>query len=147
MVIYKCSWQTFCSSTHKKNSSNQRSGVYLGFQIILKCNSLMECVIHLGRRGRDRMVFGFTTTHATSDYHQQSYQFEPCSWRGVLETTLGDKVCQWLPTSRRFSPGAPVSSANNTDRHDIAEILLKVALNTITLTLYIGKSYLYVYLI
>jgi hypothetical protein len=45
------------------------------------------------------------------------------------------------------SPGAPVSSANNTDRHDIAEILLKVALNTITLTLYIGKSYLYVYLI
>ena len=28
----------------------------------------------------------------------------------------------------------PVSSTNNTDRHDITEILLKVALNTITLT-------------
>jgi hypothetical protein len=27
----------------------------------------------------------------------------------------------------------PVSSTNKTDRHDIAEILLKVALNTITL--------------
>jgi hypothetical protein len=35
-----------------------------------------------------------------------------------------------------FSPGTPVSSTNKTDRHDIAEILLKVALNTITLTLY-----------
>jgi hypothetical protein len=30
--------------------------------------------------------------------------------------------------------GTPVSSINKTDRHDITEILLKVALNTITLT-------------
>jgi hypothetical protein len=30
--------------------------------------------------------------------------------------------------------GFSVSSTNKTDRHDIAEILLKVALNTITLT-------------
>ena len=34
-----------------------------------------------------------------------------------------------------FSPGSPVSSTNKTDRHDITEILLKVALNTITITL------------
>ena len=47
-----------------------------------------------GRRGRDRMAVGFTTTCAISAYH-------------------------------------PVSSSNKTDRHDIAEILLKVALNTI----------------
>jgi hypothetical protein len=32
------------------------------------------------------------------------------------------------------SPGIPVSSTNKTDRHDKTEILLKVALNTITLT-------------
>jgi hypothetical protein len=31
-------------------------------------------------------------------------------------------------------PGTPVSSTNKTHRHDIAEIVLKVALNTITLT-------------
>ena len=30
-----------------------------------------------------------------------------------------------------FSPGTPVSSTNKTDRHDITEIVLKVALNTI----------------
>jgi hypothetical protein len=29
-----------------------------------------------------------------------------------------------------FSPGTPVSSTNKTDRHDIAEIVLKVVLNT-----------------
>ena len=50
-------------------------------------------------------------------------------------TTLCDKVCQWLATGLWFSPGPPVSSTNKTDHHDITEILLKVALNTITLTL------------
>jgi hypothetical protein len=34
-----------------------------------------------------------------------------------------------------FSPGTPVSSINRTDRHHITEILLKVALNNITLAL------------
>ena len=58
-------------------------------------------------------------------------QFEPRSWRGVLDTTLCDIVCQWLVTGQWFSPGTPVSSTNKTDCHDIAEILLKVALNTI----------------
>jgi hypothetical protein len=45
------------------------------------------------------------------------------------------KVCQWLVTGRWFSPGTPVSSTNKTDHHDITEKLLKVALNTIILTL------------
>ena len=40
-------------------------------------------------------------------------------------------VCQWLATGQWFSP---VSSTNKTDRHDIAEILFKVALNTIKQT-------------
>jgi hypothetical protein len=35
-----------------------------------------------------------------------------------------------------FSPGTSVSSTNKTDRHNITEILLKVAFNTITLSLY-----------
>jgi hypothetical protein len=36
--------------------------------------------------------------------------------------------------SQWFSPASPVSSTNKIDSHDIVEILLKVALNTITLT-------------
>ena len=42
-----------------------------------------------------------------------------------------DKVYQ-LPTHGRwFSPGTPASSTTKSGRHDIAEILLRVALNTI----------------
>ena len=37
--------------------------------------------------------------------------------------------------SRCFSPGTPVSATNKTDLHDITKILLKVALNNITVTL------------
>jgi hypothetical protein len=55
--------------------------------------------------------------------------------RGVFDTTLCDKVCQSLVAGQWFSLGIQVSSTNKTDRHNITEILLKVALNTITLTL------------
>jgi hypothetical protein len=54
----------------------------------------------------------------------------------VLGTTLCDEVCQWLAAGLWFSPGTPVFSTDKTDHHDIAEILLKVALNTITITLF-----------
>ena len=50
----------------------------------------------------------------------------------MLDTTLCDKVCQCLAIGRWFSPD---SSTNKTDRHDIIVILLKVALNTISLNL------------
>jgi hypothetical protein len=55
------------------------------------------------------MVVGYTTTYA-----------------------LCGKDCQWLEARQWFSQGTPVSSTNKTDRHDIAEIFLKVALNTLT---------------
>ena len=41
-----------------------------------------------------------------------------------------DKVYQLLAHGRWFSPGTQVSSTNKTGHHNIAEILLKVALNT-----------------
>ena len=80
-------------------------------------------------RGHDRMVDGFKTTYMQSVHiTTNSYEFE------VYDTTLCDKVCQLLVTGQWYSPGTLVSSINKTDRHDIAEILLKVALNTIILT-------------
>ena len=42
-----------------------------------------------------------------------------------------DQVYQLLPHGRWFSTGTLASSTTKTSRHDIAEILLKVALNTI----------------
>ena len=51
---------------------------------------------YAGCRGRDRMVVGFITTcmYASSAYRHQSCEFEPRSWRDVLDITLCDKVCQ-----------------------------------------------------
>ena len=42
-----------------------------------------------------------------------------------------NKVYQLLTHERWFSPGIPASSTTKTGRHDIAEILLKMPLNTI----------------
>ena len=42
-----------------------------------------------------------------------------------------DKVYQLVSHGRWFSASTHVSSTNKTDRHDIAELLLKVVLNTI----------------
>jgi hypothetical protein len=50
--------------------------------------------------------------------------------KGALDSR-GDKVYQLLAHGRWFSPGSPASSTTKTGRNDIAEILLKVALNTI----------------
>ena len=50
-------------------------------------------------------------------------------------------MCQYLVAGRWLSSGTPVSSTNKTDHHDIAEIFLTVALNTITaliLAFYVG---------
>jgi len=41
---------------------------------------------------RDHMVVGFTTTYAISVYHHLSCELESRWWRGVLDTTLCDKV-------------------------------------------------------
>ena len=68
-----------------------------------------------------------------SSYHHWSYEFESRSWRGVLDTTICNKVCDWLATGGWFSPCTLVSSTNKTDHHDIAKILLKETLNTISL--------------
>jgi len=57
----------------------------------------------------------------------------------LLDTTLCDKVCQWLAAGRWFSLDTPVSFTNKTDLYDTTKILLKVALNTITLTPYISR--------
>jgi hypothetical protein len=65
---------------------------------------------HFDLSKRSRMVVGFTNTCAIGANHHQSCEFEPRSWRCVLDTTLCDKVHQWLATGWWFSLGTPVSS-------------------------------------
>jgi hypothetical protein len=49
----------------------------------------------------------------------------------IGDQAASDKVYQLLAHGLWFSPGTPVSSTTKTGRHDIAEILLKVALSSI----------------
>ena len=86
------------------------------------------------RSGRIRMVVGFTTTYAVRAFHHWCCE----------AYTVCDKVFQWLATGQWFSPGPPVSSTNKTDRHEITQILLKVALNTIKQTIKTWNTYLHV---
>jgi hypothetical protein len=51
--------------------------------------------------------------------------------KGALDSQLQVIKCQLLAHGRWFSLGTPASSTTKTGRHDIAEILLKVVLNTI----------------
>jgi hypothetical protein len=67
------------------------------------------------------MVVGFTT-YAISAYHRE---FESRSGRGIQHY-----VIKFVSDLRQVG-GPPFSSTNKTDRHDITEILLKVALNSI----------------
>ena len=53
---------------------------------------------------------------------------QTCSWWSVLDTTLSDKVCQWLAIGQWFTPCTPVSSTNKTDRHDIIENIVESGL-------------------
>ena len=90
--------------------------IYVHFDIKTYLLFLRDC--------RDRMVVGFTTTYAISIYQYWSFEFESRPCRGVLDTTLCVKACQWLVADRWFSPGIPVSSANKTYRHDILNYCL-----------------------
>ena len=87
----------------------------------------------------DYRPFGLLTlrTIDPSDY----WPFGLMNWhdherRGVLDITLCHNVCRWFATDRWFSAITTVSSTNQTDSHDITEILLKVVFNTIAISLY-----------
>jgi hypothetical protein len=60
--------------------------------------------------------------------HLHIYLFGNKSWNPIE----WDKVRQLLATGRRFSTGTSVSFTNKAYHHDITEILLKVAINTIS---------------
>jgi len=103
-----------------------------------------------GRRGRDFIYGCWIYNYLYSQCLSPLTLWVPIPLRGgVLDTTLCDKVSQWLPSGRWFSP---ISTTNKTDRRvitylikiisphllifyrlfcNITDVLLKVALNTI----------------
>jgi hypothetical protein len=83
------------------------------------------------------MVVGFTTTYAISAYHHSRCEFE---------SRLGEVYSIQHSVIKFVIDGSVVFSwysgflHQKTNRHHIVEILLKVALNTITLTPYVFLS-------
>ena len=84
------------------------------------------------RGRRDRMVVRFTTTYAINAYHYFRCEFELHSHEVYLIQHYAIKFVSDLRQVCGFLR-VPRFSTNKTDRSDKTEILLKVALNTITL--------------
>jgi hypothetical protein len=82
-----------------------------------------------GRRDRDLMIVEFTTT-----YEINAINTNVMISNRVLDITLCVNLFHWLVAGRWFYPGTPVST-NKTDRYDISETILKMALSTITIIL------------
>ena len=109
VIIYKQ-----CKS---KPSTTQTLGTCifkLFFLIMGGCHGRDCMVVQLTTTKKSTIVVQFTTTCPISAYHHYRCEFQSCSMRGVLDTTLSDKVCQWLTAGQWFSPGTPVSSTNKT---------------------------------
>ena len=112
--------------------------VYNGWLITInKFSNLLRCTymvnvflqIHLWARVVQRVRSLDLTTHTSLSSIRRSFApgFVLQKGRTRLAATI-HKVYQLLAHGRWFSPGTPASSTTKTGRHDIAEILLKVAL-------------------
>ena len=98
----------------------------------LVCSYIPECLS--GRRSRDRMVVGFTTTCAISSYHHKVASSNPV--HGEMYS-IQHYLIKFVSDLRQVSGFIPVlrfPQPIKTDRHYIEEILLKVTLNTINQT-------------
>ena len=109
----RCTWFSPVSSTNK-------TGHYDITEILLKV--ALNTINHNPTCNRSNIFFYDTLFSGPWSYGSWIYnllpvqsvpitskscEFEPRSWWGVLDTTLCDKVCQWLATGRWFSPGTP----------------------------------------
>ena len=82
--------------------------------------------------GSMSQVVGIPTTHTSLSPIRRGFAPGFVNYKKgyTRHSAASDKVYQLLAHGRWFSPGTPASSTTKTGRHDIAEILLKVALNT-----------------
>jgi hypothetical protein len=88
-----------------------------------------------GRCGRDHMVVGFKLPMQSVPITTNIVSLNPAHGEVYLIQHYVIKFVSNMRQGQWFFPGIPGSSTNRIDRHNITEILLKVALNIITLTL------------
>ena len=87
----------------------------------------MYLYVKKDRRDCDRMIVGFTSTCAVSAYHQYSYEFQPVHGEVYSIQHYLMKFVSNLQQVGVFFPGTPISSTNKINRHNITEIVCKVA--------------------
>jgi hypothetical protein len=92
---------------------------------LVHCEPLFNVAGKAETRNANWIVFGFifSRDRANTPLHSNSYT--------ITTVIIADKVYQLLVHGRWFSPGTPASFITKAGRHDIAEILLEVALRTI----------------
>jgi hypothetical protein len=95
---------------------------------IMNIKGINRCVVYICKQGR---------------YYISVYQVQvrlpylsPLNRYSIIDIL----DCQWLVTGRWVSPGTLVSSINKTDRNNITEILLTVALSTITICVHFSLN-------
>ena len=99
----------------------------------ITCLLFIFIYIHIGSGWLTELgSWDYLTTHTSLSPIRRGFAhgFVNCKKECTRLAAASDKVYQLLAHGRWFSPGTPASSATKTGRHDIAEILLKVALNT-----------------
>ena len=77
--LYTCYCYEYSWNTSQMMLNNNKSINHV-VKVKKKDNIIIEC---WGRRGRNGMVVGFTTTYAIIAYHHWCYEFESRSGRGV----------------------------------------------------------------
>jgi hypothetical protein len=113
-------WTTACITSKKKTTSRDHLAVLLLFRVIQ--NPRGDVTI-MDLQLPEQSVPITTKVVSLNPAHGKVYSIQ----HYVI------KVCHWLAAGQRFSLDTTVSSTNKTNHHDVIEILLKVALNTISL--------------
>ena len=96
-------WFTRCSFNAK--------GEILYELLLVLSNAIVWWIIYIenGYNCRQTLTCDTNNIRLCKNFNNIYSQFESRSWRGVLDTTLCDNVCQWLAAGRCFFPGTPVS--------------------------------------
>jgi hypothetical protein len=102
LVRWKCEYFLLYVNKKNKKQKNNKTGQHRHMMLFqgwvpVGGNDCSRYGLWGGRRGRDRMVVGFTTTYAISAYHHWCSEFESRWGRGVQHY-----VIKFVSTLRHF---------------------------------------------
>ena len=135
-IVHHKPW--FCTKKMKQIGNRKNNCPLLSmckYDISKILSQYIICIAYMTNEGRDIRILGPSWSWSYGSWIYD-YLCNQCLSPLTLcvRIPLGVKFVGDLWEVGGFLPGTPVSSTNKTERHDITEILLKVALYTINLT-------------